>query len=128
MLTRFEHLAANSMLGTAEAPPRDNGALQFDRDWERRAFGLAIALAKDGHFEWEDFRQQLIAVIGEWEASHQLDDPGWDYYQRWLETLLRTVGRSGLLGAAEIEERAAALSPGSCGSPSPAPPGPDSGQ
>jgi nitrile hydratase accessory protein len=104
MLTRFEHLAANSMLGAKDAPPRDNGELRFDRAWERRAFGLAIALAKQGHYEWEAFRQELIAAIARWESSHTLDDPSWDYYQRWLETLERTAGKAGLVAPAEIDQ------------------------
>jgi len=103
MQTCFEHFAATSMLGCEDAPPRANGSLAFARPWERRAFGLALALAKEGYFEWEDFRQALIASIAGWERSHAEDDPSWDYYQRWLEALLGVVERAGLLDAGALE-------------------------
>jgi nitrile hydratase accessory protein len=97
MLTRFEHFAATSMLGSCEAPPRDNGELAFANDWERRAFGLAVALSKAGYFEWEDFRRALIDEIHGWEASHALDDASWQYYERWLAALERVLASSGLI-------------------------------
>jgi hypothetical protein len=66
MFTRFEHFAASSLMGSEESPPRQNGQLAFSRSWEQVAFALAIALSKQGHYEWEEFRQHLIATIGEW--------------------------------------------------------------
>jgi hypothetical protein len=56
MQTRFEHFAITSMLGQPDAPPRANGGLYFTSPWERQAFGIAVALARDGYFEWEEFR------------------------------------------------------------------------
>lgn len=64
---------------------------------------MAIALAKQGHYEWEDFRQQLITSIGEWESAHALDDPSWDYYQRWLLALERLMVESNLIDPDELE-------------------------
>jgi nitrile hydratase accessory protein len=106
MHTCFEHFAATSMLGSEDAPPRNNGALAFSNEWERRAFGLALALSKEGHYEWEDFRQALIAHIAAWEATHELDDPSWHYYQRWLSALETVLGRSGLLQPESLDARA----------------------
>jgi nitrile hydratase accessory protein len=97
VLTKFEHFAATSLLGSREAPPRHNGSLAFASEWERRAFGLAVALSKDGYFEWEDFRQALIEEIHAWEASHALDDASWQYYERWLAALERVLAASGLV-------------------------------
>lgn len=91
MLTRFEQFAVTSMLGQGDSPPRLQGKLCFAEDWERQAFGVALALSKSGHFEWEEFRQQLIAAIAEWEESHALDDPSWSYYERWLTALERVL-------------------------------------
>lgn len=105
MQTRFEHFATASMLGSDDSPPRCNGKLSFDRDWEGRAFGMALALSKQGHYDWEQFRQNLIAAIGEWEAGHARDDPSWDYYQRWLLALERLLEANGMLSNAEIEAR-----------------------
>lgn len=105
MQTKFEHFAATSMMGAVDSPPRANGVLRFDREWEGRAFGLAIALSKNGHYEWEDFRQNLIGSIAEWEAEHAKDDPDWDYYQRWLLALERLLRDHALVDDGELERR-----------------------
>jgi nitrile hydratase accessory protein len=109
MQVKFEQFAAASMLGNDDAPPRSNGELLFQRPWEGRAFGMAIALSKKGHYEWEDFRQGLIGSIAEWEATHCKDDPDWDYYQRWLLALERLALASNLLDPAELDRRTAEL-------------------
>ena len=105
MHLKFEHLAASSLLGTNDSPPRTNGKIQFDRKWEQQAFGLAIALAKKGHYEWEDFRQSLITSIGEWERTHDRSDTSWDYYERWLIALERLAVNSGIIDQNELAER-----------------------
>ena len=107
MLTRFEHFAVTSMMGNADTPPRANGGLCFGEAWERNAFGMALALSRQGHFEWEDFRQELIAAIERWEATHALDDASWNYYDQWLAALEAAVVKSGLGTRREIDERAA---------------------
>lgn len=104
MFTKFEHFAATSLMGSPEeAPPRQAGHLHFDRDWEKMAFAVAIALSKEGHYEWEEFRQTLIATISEWEATHELHDPEWDYYQCWLATLEKLTLQSGVITTEEWE-------------------------
>ena len=106
MFTKFEHFAATSMMGSKEeAPPREDGHLHFDRDWEKLVFGVAIALSKDGHYEWEEFRQALMSNILKWEQSHELDDVSWDYYQCWLAALEQVVEKSGILKPGELESR-----------------------
>lgn len=109
MQLRFEHFAATSLLGSEESPPRNNGELKFARDWEGLAFGMALALAKKGHYEWEDFRQELIASIAEWEAEHPLEDASWDYYQRWSIALERLAIETLPIDEAELEQRTAEL-------------------
>src|ERR1700722_13271640 len=96
MQTRFEHFALSMMSGQPDTPPRVNGGLCFAAPWERLAFGMALALAKQGVFEWEDFRAEMIATIADWESSHDLDDPSWSYYGVWLEVLERMMSRAGL--------------------------------
>ncbi len=109
MQTRFEHFAVTSMMGAPDRPFRLDGALRFDQPWERAAFGVALALAREGHFEWEDFRQHLIATIGDWEGRHALDDPSWSYYEQWLNALEAVVLESGLVRPEELAARAAAV-------------------
>lgn len=102
MQTKFEHFATSSMLCSKDAPPRRNGNIAFDRVWEERAFGMALALSKHGHFEWETFRQTLIAVIDEWERAHPNTNENWDYYERWLEALETVLVRVGVIDAEEF--------------------------
>ena len=106
MQTQFEHFALASMLGQGDSPPRLEGKLCFAQPWERQAFGVALALSKSGHFDWEDFRLKLIAAIDEWEGSHALDDPSWSYYERWLTALERLLIESGLITREDLLARA----------------------
>ena len=92
------------------APPRANGELVFEEPWESRAFGVAVALSERDAFEWERFRQELIAEIGAWDHDHGRQDfSGWSYYQRWLASLEHIVVADGLLDAGEIDARMAEL-------------------
>ena len=102
MFTRFEEFAATSMLGKPDSPPRLDGKLLFTNRWERDVFGLALSLSKAGCFEWEDFRQSLIASIAKWETTGCVDQPRWDYYERFLEALLAVVEAHGVLSAGEL--------------------------
>jgi nitrile hydratase subunit beta len=105
MHTSFEQFAAAGMLGEIDAPPRNNGEFLFRRAWEGRAFGMAIALSKKGHYEWEDFRRELILSIAEWEDKHGNSDPEWDYYQQWLLALERQLIKASLLSQQELHNR-----------------------
>lgn len=109
MQTTFEQYATTTMLGAPDSPPRCNASLVFHREWEGRVFGLALALAREGCFEWEEFRVELIRAIAEWEAEHGTDrvSPEWDYYQRWMLALERVLLTSGVLSAEELERTAA---------------------
>jgi nitrile hydratase accessory protein len=102
MFTRFEDFAAAQMLGHADSPPRSHGKLNFTQDWQRTLFGLALAASKEGHFEWEDFRKNLIQSIGAWESMDCEDQPPWDYYERFLLALTRVLQEHDVLSAAEI--------------------------
>jgi nitrile hydratase accessory protein len=86
------------------APPRTNGELVFAEPWESKAFGLALALHAGGVFAWEEFRQQLIAVIAAWDSDHQPDE-GWSYYGCWLTALQQLLARRGLVDEADLEAR-----------------------
>ena len=87
------------------APPRSNGELVFAAPWESRAFGLAMALHDGGLFEWEAFRQQLIAAVARAEAA----GGEFSYYRCWLEALQTLLDLEGLVDVASVEERTAEL-------------------
>ena len=116
MQTNFEQFALTSMLGQEDSPPRLAGKLCFGEEWQRTAFGIALALSKSGYFDWEDFRQQLIAVIGEWERTHDLGDSSWNYYECWLAALERVIVDKALLAPEEVDQ-ATALPPAETGLP-----------
>ena len=87
------------------APPRSNGELVFAAPWESRAFGLAMALHDGGLFEWEDFRQQLMAAVARAEAA----GGEFSYYRCWLEALQTLVTDLQLVDPASVEKRTAEL-------------------
>ena len=97
-----------------EAPPRANGELVFAAPWESRAFGIAAALVEQGVFDWNEFREALIAEIAVWESTHAAPET-WSYYARWQAALENVLARKGVCARAELESRAdalAALPPG----------------
>ncbi|NRQ19141.1 nitrile hydratase accessory protein [Ensifer sesbaniae] len=104
MLTQFEHFAVTEMMGKPDSPPRANGTLCFGSDWERTSFGIALALAKEGYFEWDDFRDELIASIRAWEDDHPSDYSSWNYYEQFLTALESAVVKTNLLTTSELRE------------------------
>ena len=113
MFMLFEEYATASMLGEPESLPRIDGKLLFTNRWERDVFGLALSLSKAGCFEWEAFRQCLIASIARWEALGCAHQPRWDYYERFLEALVSVLETSGTLCRAELERVRSARIPAS---------------
>jgi nitrile hydratase accessory protein len=90
------------------APPRSNGELVFAEPWESRVFGLALGLHAAGAFEWEDFRQELIATIAVWEHGEHPDE-AWSYYRCWLAALESVLAAAGLVDVGELDARAQVL-------------------
>jgi nitrile hydratase accessory protein len=82
------------------ALPRKNGELVFEEPWQGRVFGMAVALHERGVYEWEEFRQGLIAHIAQAERR-----PGaFSYYEVWLQTFEALLARKGLVTPTELEE------------------------
>ena len=79
------------------SPPRDNGELVFEAPWERRVFGLTLALCRSGACEWETFRRRLIDRIAE--------DEGRPYWESWAAAFEDFLGKSASLTAAELDAR-----------------------
>jgi nitrile hydratase accessory protein len=77
----------------------DQAAPQFDFEWQRRAFGLALALAEFGHYDWEDFQQSLIESIADWEDAPEAGRGDWRYYDHWVAALEKVVAEHHLLTA-----------------------------
>jgi nitrile hydratase accessory protein len=83
------------------SPPRDNGEIVFDAPWQRRVFGLAVALSRTGRFGWDAFRDRLIACIAEDEAR-----PYWTSWAMAFEDVLAT---SDAVELAELDARVEAF-------------------
>lgn len=75
----------------------DQNRPTFDAEWQRRAFGLAVALSEFGHYSWAQFQEKLIAAIGRWEQVPDDQRGRWAYYEHWVTALLAQVEASGLL-------------------------------
>jgi hypothetical protein len=60
------------------APPRSNGELVFAAPWERRVFGVTMALTSQV-FSYDDFRHHLMARVGE--------APQRPYWESWAAAL-----------------------------------------
>jgi nitrile hydratase accessory protein len=103
MFTNFEEYAATQMLGQPDSPPRSDGKLYFSADWQRTVFGIAMALSKAGHFEWEDFRQSLISSIAAWEKDACGGTSTWDYYERYTFALIKVLQQYGIVSPEELE-------------------------
>ena len=76
--------------------------VNFAAPWEARAFALALALAERGAFEWEEFRQRLIAQIAAADAGRSAAS----YYECWLAALEIALKIRNLVNPAELDQRA----------------------
>jgi hypothetical protein len=79
------------------SPPRDNGEIVFAAPWERRLFGVTVALCRSAACGWETFRQKLIARIAEDETR--------PYWRSWALALEDVLAGASLVTAAELDAR-----------------------
>jgi nitrile hydratase accessory protein len=88
------------------AIPRRNGEPLFNEPWESRVFGAAVALCERRIFEWDEFRERLIAEIasGDAKAADPAAPPA-SYYEHFLSALERVLIDKGICGQAEISNR-----------------------
>jgi nitrile hydratase accessory protein len=85
------------LMDGAAALPRSNGELVFEAPWEGRAFGIAVALNDVGLYDWDEFRERLIAEI-------DVDQDG-PYYERWLSALEKLIVARGFATPEELDVR-----------------------
>ena len=99
------------------APPRANGELVFTAPWQSRLFATTMRLWEQERFEWDTFRDGLIAEIAAHEAElgfdrdHPADgevaaaDPRYDYWGCWLRALEGVLSGLALVSAPELAVR-----------------------
>jgi len=102
---------ASDISGPA-AIPRRNGEPVFNEPWESRIFGAAVVLCERGLYEWDEFRELLIAEIAAADAgrdpSAEVQSP---YYEHFLAALERLLIDKGICAKEEIEQLANAELP-----------------
>jgi nitrile hydratase accessory protein len=104
--TAEDRAAADALL--AQLPGGDRALDRgFDEPWQLRAFALAVAACRAGRFEWKQLQQALISSIGEWERTHDLDDPSWSYYEHFVAALESVLGEEGIVEPEALDERTA---------------------
>jgi nitrile hydratase accessory protein len=79
------------------SPPRDNGEIVFAAPWERRVFGVTVALCRSDACGWESFRQHLIRRIAEDESR--------PYWESWAAALEDILAETDTLARAEVDVR-----------------------
>ena len=65
---------------------------------------MVVALAEQGVFTLDEFREQLIAAIDRWERAHDPDEP-YSYYHRWQEALEAILADHPLVGRGALRSR-----------------------
>jgi nitrile hydratase accessory protein len=76
-------------MGLHETCTADRAAPRFDHEWQRRVFGLAVALSEFGHYKWDDLQQNLIQTISGSENMPGPQGGDWQYYDHWVAALER---------------------------------------
>ncbi|HEY7654752.1 MAG TPA: nitrile hydratase accessory protein [Methylomirabilota bacterium] len=89
-----------AVMGGRAALPRQNGELVFEEPWQGRVFGMAVALHERGLYDWEEFRQALIAHI----ARAEVGGGPFVYYEIWLQTFEALLTGKGLVTNTELDE------------------------
>lgn len=81
------------------------GAIQIDKDeplwateWERRAFGMFIAVFAAGVFNVDEFRYNIEVM----DPAHYLES---SYYEHWIYSLEKMLNDKGLLSHDELQAR-----------------------
>ena len=101
----MDKLASNDMtLDGATAPPMANGELIFELPWQGRVFGMARALCNSGLYQWDEFRDHLIAETATWDAA---SEPGqeYHYYELFSLALQKLLAKKGICDTTELNTR-----------------------
>jgi len=87
------------------AIPRRNGEPVFNEPWESRVFGMAVGLCERGFYDWDEFRERLVAEISAADARREEST----YYERFLRVLQRLILEKRICDDTEIDLRIAEL-------------------
>jgi nitrile hydratase accessory protein len=91
----------------ADVLPRRSGEPLFRAEWERRAFGAAIAMVEKGLVPFDDLRWRVTASITTWERANLGHEETFNFFERWLLAFERLLIDRGVISREELNERAA---------------------
>ncbi len=91
----------------ADAIPRKSGEPLFRAAWEKRAFGIAVALCEKRLIPFDDLRWRVAAAISTWERANQNQELRFSFFERWLLALERLVVDRGIVSREDLNRRAA---------------------
>lgn len=94
----------------ADLIERSGGSIEgdeptFDSPAQARAFGLVVALSREGAFEWSAFQQRLIDRIETDDGALETETER-TYYDHWIGAVERLLHETGDVSAGELEKRA----------------------
>lgn len=95
----------------SDAIPHEDGDPTFERPWQARAFGLAVAM-REGPVEWQSFQQRLADEIATGDSTANPDAVEEEYYRRWLAALERLMIDGGHLTEEQLSRRTAEFADG----------------
>lgn len=90
-----------------ELPRTAEDERMFSEPWELRAFAIAVAAFHNGQFHWNEFQQELINSIRDWETGEGSEP--WSYYERWLDALENLLAEKGALTGEALDDRTKAV-------------------
>lgn len=89
---------------SADGVPRNAHGPVFAEPWQAQAFALAVQLNEAGCFTWQEWTDELAAVLRE-ATAHEPQDDGSHYYDHWLLALERLCLSKGMTNALALNER-----------------------
>jgi len=91
------------------APPMANGELVFDAPWESRVFGMARLLCEQGFYDWDEFREYLIAEVDRWDNENPVEatngNQTYSYYNLFSSALIRLLEEKQICNSRELMGR-----------------------
>lgn len=82
----------NSGIENLPGLPRNEAGPTFSEPWQLTAFGIVLALYRNGHFQWREWVDYFSAEI-ELGKTYDLDPSDYNgiYYNQWLAALEKLV-------------------------------------
>ncbi|MBI2911214.1 MAG: nitrile hydratase accessory protein [Chloroflexi bacterium] len=91
----------------ADVLPRRSGELIFEAEWEKRGFGMGVALVEQGVVPFDDLRWRVVAAISLWERANLGQEETFRFAERWLIALEKLLVDRGIVSREEIEKKIA---------------------